>query len=137
MMYSGDEFYDDDVTSGVAPITPVRVPVGADGPDAPRVASSTVTASAANPRRTPRAGDPPFGSGDRTIEGVLLLNLMEERLRELWRQHRWYQAHLGWIIESEMENRAELRFVLRFLRKARKDAMRVPDPLTTWKGWNE
>ena len=59
------------------------------------------------------------------------------RLRELWRQHRWYQRHLGWIIESEMENRAELRFVLRMLRKARRDAMRVPDPITEAKGWNE
>ena len=79
----------------------------------------------------------PIGSGDRTIEGVLLLNLMEERLRELWAHHRWFQSHVGWIVESEMENRAELRFVLRMLRKARKDAMRAPDPLTVWKGWNE
>ena len=35
--------------------------------DVARAASSTVTASAANPRRTPRAGVPPIGSGDRIL----------------------------------------------------------------------
>lgn len=114
-----------------SPIIPVRVPT--DG-EASRVASSTVTASAAIPPSYPRADVPPVGSGTRTIEAHLLLVLMEERLRTLWKLHRWYQRHPGWIIESEMENRAELRFVLRFLRKARHDVRRVPDPIDLWKG---
>lgn len=52
---------------------------------------------------------------DNVYEQVLLF-----RIRELWAHHRWFQSHLGWLHESEQENRAELRHLLRVARLARR-----------------
>ena len=102
-------------------------------PAHPGARTATVTApSAAMPPSRPRVGDPSSGSG-RTLEAELLLDFMEARLRDLWQDHRWFQRHPGWIHQSEIENRAELRFVLRFLREARKAAAAYPDPIDEYR----
>ena len=105
-------------------------------PAHPGARTATVTVpSTAMPPSYPRGAHPPAASGDSpaVTEALWLQDLMYERLRDLWRQHRWFQRHPGWIMESEIENRAELRFVLRFLREARHAAMRVPDPIDEYR----
>ena len=70
----------------------------------------------------------------RTVEGTVLLNLAEERIRALWRYRSWYRTHrwAEWPLRRH-ETDAELRALVRLLRKARRLAAKAPDPVTTAK----
>jgi len=45
--------------------------------------------------------------------------VIEDRIHELWKDRTWYRTHPGWIVEQEMEARAELRLLVGLARKAR------------------
>ena len=45
--------------------------------------------------------------------------VIEDRIHELWKDRTWYRNHPGWIVQQEMESRAELRLLVGLARKAR------------------
>lgn len=71
---------------------------------------------------------------DRTVEGVALLNIIEERIGALWKYRAWYRTHrwAEWPLRR-VETDAELRALVRHLRTARRLARPVverQDPVT-------
>ena len=58
--------------------------------------------------------------------------LLEERIAELWRRRRWYAEHLGWIPAQRTEDMAELRLLVRFVRRARRQAEDAAIAGATW-----
>lgn len=72
---------------------------------------------------------------DRAVQGVVLLNLLEERIRDLWRYRAWYRRQRNSAHWSPLRiaNDAELRMLVGHLRRARALAMPVVerlDPMT-------
>ena len=64
--------------------------------------------------------------------------VVEQRISELWRYRRWWRANRGadWpIIRRDLET--ELRALVRLVRKARKIAAAVPDPMDVAKGYED
>jgi hypothetical protein len=53
--------------------------------------------------------------------------VLEARIAELWRRREWYRTHLGWIIAQHVEDRHELRCLVRLARGARKAARIVEE----------
>ena len=50
---------------------------------------------------------------------IALENVVHDRIHELWSRRAWYRSHLGWIPEQQVEDRAELRYLVGLARKAR------------------
>lgn len=72
----------------------------------------------------------------RSIEARVLLVIVEERIATLWRHRQWFRDHVGWIVQEQVDEREELRYLVALLRKARAIAgpeVEASDVFTTWK----
>jgi hypothetical protein len=61
--------------------------------------------------------------------------VIEDRIHELWAYRTWYRNHVGWLPESQTEDRAELRYLLRIARKAR--ALAAPPVIPTGMSYHD
>lgn len=73
---------------------------------------------------------------DRAVEGVVLLNAVEERIRELLGYRKWFRLNrwADWPPERH-DYDVELRALVKLARKSR--AIAAPDPIDQFKGWTE
>ena len=48
--------------------------------------------------------------------------IVERRIRDLWESRAWFRSHLGWIPQERTDQLAELRYLVKLAREARKAA---------------
>lgn len=58
---------------------------------------------------------------------------IEARIAELWAYRRWFASHLGWIPEQQVEANRELRLLVGFARRARRQAEDAAIAGVTWR----
>jgi hypothetical protein len=56
---------------------------------------------------------------NRSVEGIVLLNIAEHRIRQLWRARKWYRANPGRHLTEREADMAELHYLVAMLREAR------------------
>jgi hypothetical protein len=70
---------------------------------------------------------------NRRIEDQALRVLVHERIATLWRHRAWFRTHVGWIVQEQVDERAELRYLIALARQARKVAGPPQDEI--FEGW--
>jgi hypothetical protein len=79
-----------------------------------------------------------YTAAARTVEAVALLNVIEQRIRDLWGYRAWWRTHrwADWPAQRAEFN-AELRVLVGLLREARGIAGAPTDPIDAYRAGME